>query len=139
MAEDAAGAVLKDDKVSSLQTQIKWFRHEAIKLDEIINKQAREIAKLEARKGMVHGDRGFIKQQVKDAMKQNNQIKLAVKKTEDTNKAIRDFLVKNTSNKNLTRSIELYRRPVGESNDNFKQILEDRSATVQNIAGPFIT
>jgi hypothetical protein len=36
LAEAAAGAVLKDDKVSSLEHQIQWFRHEAIKLDEII-------------------------------------------------------------------------------------------------------
>ena len=43
IAEDKAGAVLKDNKVSSLQRQIKFFRHEAIKLDEIIDKQTREI------------------------------------------------------------------------------------------------
>jgi hypothetical protein len=28
-AEDAAGALLRDDKVSSLQKQIHWFRKEA--------------------------------------------------------------------------------------------------------------
>ena len=28
-AEDAAGTLLKDDKVSSLQKQLTWFRNEA--------------------------------------------------------------------------------------------------------------
>ena len=65
IAEDKAGAILKDDKVSSLQRQIQWFRHEAIKLDDIIAKQTREIAKMQGKLGVTHGDRGFIKQQVK--------------------------------------------------------------------------
>lgn len=44
-AEDAAGALLRDDKVSSLQRQITWFRKEAQKLDEITDKQKREVHK----------------------------------------------------------------------------------------------
>jgi hypothetical protein len=52
---------------------------------------------LEAKKNSIQGDRGFIKSQVKDAIRQNNAIKLALKNTVDTNKAIADFLNNNGS------------------------------------------
>ncbi len=100
-----------------MQHQIQWFRHEAIQLDEIINKQTRDIAKMQGKKGMIQGDRGFIKQQVKEAMKQNNEVKVALKRTVDTNKAIREFLEKNRAGKTVNKSIVTYRRAVGESND----------------------
>ena len=119
IAEDAAGAVLKDDKVSSLQHQIQWFRHEAIQLDEVINRQTREIAKMQGKKRMIQGDRGFIRQQVKEAMKQNNEAKVALKRTTDTNKAIREFLEGNRGGKAVNKSIETYRRGLGESNDTY--------------------
>lgn len=42
-AEDAAGALLRDDKVSNLKNQISWFKNEALLLDQIVDKQSREI------------------------------------------------------------------------------------------------
>jgi hypothetical protein len=74
---------------------------------------------MQGKKGMIQGDRGFIKQQVKEAMKQNNEVKVALKRTSDTNKAIREFLEKNRAGKAINKSIETYRRPLGESNDTY--------------------
>ncbi len=37
-AEDATSAMLRDDKVSSLQKQIHWFKNETRVLDEILEK-----------------------------------------------------------------------------------------------------
>jgi uncharacterized coiled-coil DUF342 family protein len=56
-AEDAAGALLRDDKVSSLQKQIHWFRKEAGVLEAQILEQTRDIQKYELREATVTGDR----------------------------------------------------------------------------------
>lgn len=37
-AEDAAGAVLRDDKVAGLRNQITWFKNEINNLNEVIEK-----------------------------------------------------------------------------------------------------
>ena len=78
LADDAAGAVLKDDKVSGLQRQLSWFRQEAIKLDELVQKQFREIKKYESRDNTIKEDNKFLKDQTKDAMKQNKVLKNAL-------------------------------------------------------------
>ena len=74
---------------------------------------------MQGKKGMIQGDRGFIRQQVKEAMKQNNEAKVALKRTTDTNKAIREFLEQNRGGKAVNKSIETYRRGLGESNDTY--------------------
>lgn len=94
-AEAAAGALLRDDKVSNLQNQITWFKNEAVLLDEVIEKQTREIRKFEMREGRLVEDRKFLREQTKDAMKQNKVMKLALKKTEESNKAIKEFFERN--------------------------------------------
>ena len=87
---------------------------------------------MQGKKGMIQGDRGFIKQQVKEAMKQNNEVKVALKRTSETNKAIREFLEKNRAGKAINKSIETYRRALGESNDTYQHMNEsqDRNAAV---------
>jgi hypothetical protein len=52
-------------------------------------------------------------------MKQNNEAKVALKRTNDTNKAIREFLEQNRGGKAVNKSIETYRRGLGESNDTY--------------------
>ena len=74
---------------------------------------------MQGKKGMIQGDRGFIRQQVKEAMKQNNEAKVALKRTNETNKAIREFLEGNRGGKAVNKSIETYRRELGESNDTY--------------------
>lgn len=123
-AEDAAGAVLKDDKVTGLQNQLAWFRTEAVKLDEMVQKQYREIKKYESRDTTIKEDNKFLKEQTIQAMKQNKQLKAQVAKTTDTNKAIRDFLEKNKPKEPLTKSMISYRRIVGDSSDTFQQMLD---------------
>jgi len=51
-------------------------------------------------------------------------MRVALEKTQETNKAIKEFLEANNGPRPVTRSIETYRRVVGESNDTFKHILE---------------
>jgi len=77
-AEDAAGALLRDDKVSSLHKQIHWFKHEAGVLESNIESQSRDIKKFEMRVGRLNEDRKFLKDQTKDAMKQNKILEVAL-------------------------------------------------------------
>jgi hypothetical protein len=60
-AEDAAGALLRDDKVSNLHNQITWFKNEAVLLDEVVDKLSREIQKYEIRDHRLVEDRKFLK------------------------------------------------------------------------------
>jgi hypothetical protein len=62
-AEEAAGTVLKDDKVNHLQKQLSWFRSEAIKLDEMVQRQYREINKYQSRDTTIKEDNKFLKEQ----------------------------------------------------------------------------
>ena len=94
-AEEAAGAVSKDDKVTGLQKQLAWFRTEAVKLDEMVQRQYREVKKYESRDTTIKEDNKFLKEQTMQAMKQNKHLKGQVQKTIDTNNAIKDFLEKN--------------------------------------------
>ena len=61
-AEDAAGAVLRDDKVAGLRNQITWFKNEITNLNEVIEKQTREMAKYETRDSRITDDRKFLKE-----------------------------------------------------------------------------
>lgn len=60
-AEDAAGALLRDDKVSNLHNQITWFKNEAVLLDEVVDELSREIQKYEIRDHRLVEDRKFLK------------------------------------------------------------------------------
>jgi len=42
-ANEAAGKLMNDDRITNLQKSIKWFKGEALKLDEILEHQKREI------------------------------------------------------------------------------------------------
>jgi len=77
-AEEAAGALLRDDKVSSLHRQIHWFKNEAAVLDQLNESQARDIKKFEMRVERQTEDRKFLKDQTKDAMKQNKILQVAL-------------------------------------------------------------
>jgi chromosome segregation ATPase len=94
-AEEAAGRVLNDDSVTNLQKQIDWFKNEALKLDQILENQKKELQKLKSRDLNLVEDRKFLRGQIKDAMKHNKLLQVAVKKTKQTNKSIREFLRQN--------------------------------------------
>lgn len=64
-------------------------------LDEVIERQTREIRKFEMREVRVNEDRKFLREQTKDAMKQNKVMQVALKKTEESNKAIKEFFQRN--------------------------------------------
>lgn len=91
-ASEAAGKILNDDTVTNLQKQIGWFKNEAIKLDQILETQKREVQKHKSRELNLVEDRRFLKGQIKDAMKHNKLLEVAVKKTNETNIALREFL-----------------------------------------------
>jgi len=81
-AEDAAGKLVNDDTVTNLQKQIKWFQHEAQELDKILDGQKREFQKLKTKEKNTNDDNKFLKSQVKEAMKHNKLLEVALNKTD---------------------------------------------------------
>ena len=82
-ANETAGKILNDDSITRLQGQIGWFKNEATKLDAILEGQKRELQKMKNRQSNLKEDRKFLRDQVKDAKKNNKLLEVALKKTED--------------------------------------------------------
>lgn len=94
-ANETAGKILNDDSITNLQRQIGWFKNEAIKLDSILETQKREVQKLKSKELNIIEDRKFLKDQTKEAMKHNKLLEVALKKTNEQNRLLREFLDKN--------------------------------------------
>eukprot|EP00347_Sterkiella_histriomuscorum_P006538 403352386 len=128
-ANETAGKILNDDSITSLQSQIGWFKNEATKLDTILDTQKRELQKLKSRELNINEDRKFLKDQTKDAMKNNKLLQVALKKTQEQNKLLKQFLDNNK-----------VKRPRPSSQDQCqlspKQII---NKTMAQFKEPFIT
>lgn len=78
-----------------MKTQINWFKNEATKLDSILENQKRELQKFKSRDYNLNEDRSFLETQIKEAMKHNKLMKVAVEKTNDQSRALKEFLSQN--------------------------------------------
>ena len=94
-AEEVAGKLVNDDAVTALQSQIKQFQNEAIKLDSILDEQKREFQKLKNRKNNLVDDNEFLKVQCKEAMKHNKLLEVGLTKTKKQSDALSEFLRRN--------------------------------------------
>jgi len=71
------------------------FKYEAVKLDAILENQKKEVQKLKSREININEDRKFLRDQTKEAMKNNKLLQVAYKQTQEQNKVLREFLDKN--------------------------------------------
>lgn len=77
-ADDAAGKLSNDDSITNLQIQIKWFESEAVSLDSILEYQKREVDELKSYQRNTEADTKFLREEVKESMKQNKLLDVAV-------------------------------------------------------------
>lgn len=70
----------RDKKISDLETQLNFFKEDALRLGEASATQKKEIDKWKSRSDALEEDRKFLEQQVKAAKKQNKLIKIALQK-----------------------------------------------------------
>lgn len=83
-------------------------------LDQILEGQKREVQKLKTSKANTLSDNKFIKEQVKDAMKHNKLLEVALNKTNRQSDAIRHFLRTNKKYKSKTMALMAEDKPKEE-------------------------
>lgn len=93
--DEAVGKLSNDDSITSLKRQIEWFQHEALEFDKILESQKKEYQRVKTSAAITKGDNTFIRGQVKDALRHNKLLEVAVNKTNRQSEAIRVFLAKN--------------------------------------------
>ena len=93
--DEAAGKLSNDDSITTLQKQIQWFQHEALEFDKILEGQKKDYQRVKTSAAITKGDNAFIRGQVKDALRHNKLLEVAVNKTNRQSEAIRKFLAKN--------------------------------------------
>ena len=76
--EAQAGKLSNDDNITGLQKQIQWFQDEAIEFDKILEVQKKDYQRVKTSVAITKGDNTFIRTQVKDAMRHNKLLELAV-------------------------------------------------------------
>ena len=80
-AVEAVGKLSNDESITSLQRQILWFQKEALELDKILEGQKKELQKKSTEHKSHKSDNQFIRSQVKDAMRHNKLLEVALVKT----------------------------------------------------------
>ena len=130
-AVEAAGKLSNDDSITNLQQKIKWFQQQALVLDSILEGQKREVQKLKTNRINTISDNKFIKQQVKDAIKHNKLLEVALNKTQKQSDALRQFL---KENKNLVDQTKFkQQKKIKEDNQNrLNTIKEDKQGELQD-------
>ena len=113
-ADEAAGQILNDDRITNFQKSIGWFKNEATKIDHIMETQKKDMHKYTNRKQNLGEDRKFLKDQVKEAMRHNKLMQIAVLKTKDVNSQLKEFLNKNPINKKFRPKKPRYEVKSGE-------------------------
>lgn len=92
---EANGALMNDDRITSLRHWIQWFKIKSLELDAQLNKQKEKHKneKMEE-KNKVQSDL-FLKNAVKESMKQNKALTNACKRQQEQNDKLKAFLKKN--------------------------------------------
>lgn len=86
---------MEDDRILTLKHSIKWFKGEALKLDETLENQKRDIQKQKSRINEMKEDEKFLKDSLKESMHKKKLIKIATTKTQQQNDSLAAFFNKN--------------------------------------------
>jgi hypothetical protein len=79
-ALEVAGKLINDHAVTNLQGQIQWFKNEADKLNDILESQKIDYQKLKSKQRNIKDDNKYLKNQVKDSMRNNRLLSVALNK-----------------------------------------------------------
>lgn len=70
---------MKDDRITGLTVQIKWYKKEAMKLIKSYEETKQEVLNAKAKRMLLKQDNTFLRNQVKNQHKNNNKLQLSVK------------------------------------------------------------
>ena len=89
--KETADKTMNDDQITSLQNQIKSFKTESLKLNQILELQKREIQKSKNRQTQSSKDQQYLYAQLKEARKQKKLMQVGIKRTTAQNDKISNF------------------------------------------------
>ena len=104
---EANGALMNDDRITSLRKWIKWFKTKSIELDAQLNMQKRQHIKQKQEQASKVKNNALLKNCLKESMKQNKALQAAVKRQHTQNEKLKAFLIKN--------NVSLASRPSAEN------------------------
>ena len=92
---EAVGALMNDDRITNLRKWIHWFKMKALELDAQLNQQKQSHVKQKIDQSDKIKSEAFLKNAVKESMKQNKALQAAAIRQKQQNDKLRAFFLKN--------------------------------------------
>ena len=96
-SNEANGKLMNDDRITNLQDSIKWFKREALSLNDILNEKKCRIEIERNKRREMKENVDYLHKNLKEQMKQNKLLNMAAERSHKQNDALQKFFVKNAT------------------------------------------
>ena len=91
---EQAGKLMQDDDITNLQTSIAWFKSEAVKLNQILEAQKQKMQTSKYTLMHCGKEQQQITEGLKEVRRENKLIQMAIQKTQEQNRALKEFFAR---------------------------------------------